>query len=33
MDIASVQERLKLHREEAAALDEQLAGFFNELGL
>ena len=33
VDIAAVQERLKVHREEADALDKQLAGFFKELGL
>ena len=33
VDIAAVQARLKAHRAEAAALDEQLAGFFRELGL
>lgn len=33
VDIGAVQARLKAHRKEAADLDEQLAGFFRELGL
>ena len=33
VDIPAVQARLKQHREEAAALDAKLAGYFKELGL
>lgn len=33
VDIPAVQARLKQHREEAAALDDELAGYFKELGL
>ena len=33
VDIPAVQARLKQHREEAAALDAELAGYFKELGL
>lgn len=33
VDIPAVQARLKAHKEEAAALDDELAGYFKELGL